>query len=60
MSHFVRDDVRFREIASGAEPVLELMEKTQVDINASIFGTIERTGRAAGETAAGLNDVCEE
>lgn len=28
MSHFVRDDVRFSEIASGAEPVFELMEKT--------------------------------
>jgi hypothetical protein len=37
-----------------------LTKKTEVDVNPSILRTIERTGCATGETAAGLNHVREE
>src|SRR6266480_1399112 len=60
MSNFVRDDVGLCEIASCTQALLELTEKTEVDINASILRTIERTGGAAGEPATGLNQVREE
>ena len=60
MSNFVGDDVGLCEIASGTQAFLELTEKTEVDVNASILRTIERTGRATGEAAAGLNQVGEE
>src|SRR5215475_4805647 len=60
MSNFVRYDVRLREIASCTQAVLEFTKKSQVDVNASIFWTIERTGRAAGEPAAGPSLVREE
>jgi hypothetical protein len=60
MSNFVGYDVRLCEIASRTQALLELTEKTEVDINASIFWTIERTARTTGEPAAGLNQVGEE
>jgi hypothetical protein len=60
MSNFVGYNVGLCEIASRTQAFLELTEKTEVDINASILRTIERTGRATGEPAAGLNQVGEE
>ena len=60
MSNFVCDDVGLREVASCPQAVLELTEKTEVDVNAPILRTIERTGCAAGEATAGLNQVREE
>src|SRR5262245_7184415 len=60
MSNFVRDDVRLREIATCAEALLEFTEKAEVDVNASILRTIERTGGPTGEAATGLNHICEE
>ena len=57
MTNFVGDYVRFREIASCTQALLEFTEKTEVDVNASILRTIERTGGAAGEAAARLNHV---
>src|SRR6478609_6774959 len=60
MSNFVGDNVRLCESAACTQPFLELTEKTEVDVNPSILRTIERTGCATGETAAGLNHVREE
>ena len=60
MSNFVGDDIGLCEIASCAQAFLELTEKTEVDVNASILRTLERTGGATGEPAAGLNQVREE
>ena len=60
MSNFVRDDVGLRKIASCTQAILEFMEKTQVDVNASIFWTIERTSGPAREPAAGPNLVRED
>jgi hypothetical protein len=60
MSNFVRYDVGLREIASCTQAVLEFVEKSQVDVNASIFWTIERTSGPAREPAAGPNLVREE
>src|SRR5262245_24708789 len=53
MTNFMRDHVGLCEIASGTQAVLEFMEKSKVDVNALVFRTIERTGRATGETATG-------
>src|SRR5512132_74963 len=60
MSNFVGDNVGLCEIASCTQAFLELTEKTEVDVNASILRTIEWTGGATGEAAAGLNHVREE
>src|SRR5262245_52482495 len=60
MSDFVGDDVSLGKIATCTEAFLELTEKTEIDINAPIFRTIERPGRATGETATRLNHVCKE
>src|SRR6266513_6000127 len=60
MSNLVGDNVALGEIASCTQAFLELTEKTEVDVNASISRTIERTGCAAGEATAGLNQVREE
>jgi hypothetical protein len=60
MSNFVGDDVGLCEIPSRAETILELTKKTEIDVNASILRTIERTGGATGEPAAGLNQVREK
>src|SRR6185312_8171178 len=60
MSNFVGDDVGLCEIASCTQAFLELTEKTEVDVNASILRTIKRTSGAAGEPATGLNQVREE
>jgi len=60
MSNFVGYDVGLCEVASRTQAFLELTEKTEVDINASIFRTIERTARTTGEPAAGLSQVGEE
>src|SRR5215471_13950954 len=60
MSHFMRDDVGLCEISSGTQALLEFIEKPEIDVNAPIFRTIERTSRATGETTAGLSLVCEE
>ena len=50
VSDLVRDDVGLREIAGCAEAFMEHPEKTEVDVNASIFRAIEWTAGAAGET----------
>src|SRR5512132_2129721 len=60
MSNFVCDDVGLCKIASCPQAFLELTEKTEVDVNAPILRTIERTGSATSEPAAGLNQVREE
>ena len=60
MSNFVRYDVGLREIASCTQAALEFMEKSQVDLNASIFWTIERTSGPARKSAAGPSLVREE
>src|SRR6478752_767294 len=60
MPNFMGDHVGFCEIASCTQAFLELTKKTEVDVNLSILRTIERTGCATGETAAGLNHVREE
>src|SRR5262249_44817755 len=60
MPNFVRYNVGLCEIASCTQAFLELTEKAEVDVNTSILRTIERTGGAAGEAAAGLNHVREE
>ena len=60
MPNFVGYDVRFREITSGTQALLELTEKTEVDVNALILRTIERTARATGESAPGPHHVREE
>src|SRR5215475_4715522 len=60
MSNFVRYDVGLREIPSCTQAALEFMEKSQVDVNASIFWTIERTSGPAREPAAGPSLVREE
>src|SRR4029078_5443462 len=57
MSNFVRYDVGLRKIAACTQALLEFTEKTEVDVNTSIWRTIERPGGAAGEAAAGLNHV---
>src|SRR5262249_37110129 len=60
MANFMRDYVRLREIASGTETILEFAKKSEVDVNASIFWTIKRTGGAASEPATGPGLVCKE
>ena len=60
MSNFVGYDVGLCEIASCTQAFLELTEKTEVDVNVSIFWTIERTGCATSEPAAGLNQIREK
>src|SRR5262245_37369559 len=60
MSHFMCYDIRLREIASGTEASLKFTKKTEVDVNALILRAIERTGRATGEPASGLNHIREE
>src|SRR6476469_6720130 len=60
MPNFVCNNVGLRKIASCAQASLEFTEKSEVDVNASIFRTIERTGGATGEPAAGLNRIREE
>jgi len=53
MPNFVRNDVGLCEIPSCTQALLQYTVKTKVDINASIFRAIKRTGRATGESAAG-------
>jgi len=60
MSNFVGYHIGLCEIASCTQAFLELTEKTEVDVDASILRTIERTGCTTGEPAAGLNHIREE
>jgi hypothetical protein len=52
MPDLVRDDVGLREVARRAEAFMQHAVEGEVDVNAPIFGAIERTARSAGEAAA--------
>src|SRR5678815_1024076 len=60
MANFVGYDVGLCGIASCTQAFLELTDTTEVEVDLSILRTIERTGCATGEPAAGLNHVREE
>src|SRR6188472_2287171 len=60
MSNFVGYHIGLCEIASCTQAFPEQTVKTEVDVNASIVRTIERTARATGEPAAGPSLVREE
>src|SRR5262249_52154147 len=60
MSNFMCNNVCLREIATGTQPLLEFVKKSEVDVNTSIFWTIKRTGGTTGKPAAGPSLVCEE
>ena len=54
------DHVGLGEIAGRAEPLLQLVEEAEVEIDLLVERTVERPGRGAGEPAAGLHLVAEE
>ena len=56
----MRNDVSLRKIAACTEASLEFTEKTEIDVNAPIFWTIERSGGATREAATGPGLVCEQ
>ena len=45
MSHLMRQHVRAREIARRAEPILELLEETEIEVDQSILRTVKGAGR---------------
>src|SRR5258708_29519201 len=60
MPEFVGDDIGLRELAGGAEAAIQLIEKTEIDVDPFVFGTIERTGGGARSAASGLRGVAEQ
>ncbi len=60
VAHLVRDHVGLGEIARRAEAVLQLAIEGQVDVDAMVIGTIERTHRRLREAARGLHRAGEE
>ena len=55
MSDFVRNDVGARKIAGRAEALRQLVEKSEVEVDVLVAGTIERSRRRAREAAGGLD-----
>src|SRR6267154_4775519 len=60
MPEFVGDDISLRELAGGAEATIELIEKTELDVDPFVFRTIERPGGGARSAAFGLRGVAEQ
>jgi hypothetical protein len=44
MTKFVRDNVSLRELAWRSEPAIELIEKTEVNVNLFVLRAVERSG----------------
>src|SRR6185369_7991746 len=60
MADFMSQDVGLREFTRGAEALLELVVKTEIDIHLFIARTVERAGGGFRAAAAGLRVVAEE
>src|SRR6267154_2652809 len=60
MPEFVGDYIGLGELAGGAEAAIQLIEKTQIDVDPFVFGTIERPGGRARSAASGLRGVTEQ
>src|SRR6267154_5637281 len=60
MPEFVGDDIGLRELAGGAKAAIQLIEKTEIDVDPFVFGTIERPGGGARSAASGLRGVTKQ
>src|ERR1051325_81413 len=60
MTDLVGDHVRLREVAGRAEPIAELAEEVEVEIDALVAGTIERTDGRFRHPARGAHRAGEE
>src|SRR5205085_1943138 len=57
MAYFVRDDVRAREVARGAEALAELLKESKIEIHAAVLRTVERARRRLRHAARRVNRV---
>jgi hypothetical protein len=55
VADLVRDDVRLREVAGGAEPVAQLAEEVEVDVHLGVGRAVEGPHRRGRRTAAGVH-----
>src|SRR6185295_19905286 len=55
MSDLVRDHISLSEIAGRAELLFEVAIERQIDVDLLVAGAVERTCRASGRAARGLN-----
>src|SRR6187455_1989179 len=55
MAKFVRDDVRFGEVAGSAEAAAQFVEEPEIEIHIMIGGTVKRTADRLSESARRLN-----
>src|SRR5258708_6081054 len=60
MPEFVRDYIGLGELAGSAEAAIQLIEKTEIDVDPFVFRTIERPGGGACSAASGLRGVTEQ
>ena len=60
VTELVRDHVRLREVARGFEPACQLVEEPEIEVDAVVAGTIERTGRRLREAARGVDRVTKQ
>src|SRR5262249_29602458 len=60
MADLVRDDVGAREIAGRAESLAQLAEESQIQVDAAVRWTVERTGRRLRQAARRLNRIAEQ
>src|ERR1700730_5023852 len=57
---FVRQNVSLRKLPRRSEAAIQLIEKTEVDVNLFVLRTIKRTGRGLCSAASGLRVVAEK
>ncbi len=60
VAELVRDHVGPREVAGGAELLLQLVEEGEVEIDLAVAGTVERADRRRRRPAGGLRAIVEE
>ena len=60
MAELVGDHVGFREIAGRPEPLRQLVEETQVEVDLAIAGPVERAGRRFRRAARRLDGIAKE
>src|SRR5690349_23471454 len=58
--YLVRDDVGAREVSGRSETVAELLEKAEIEVYASIVGTVERSRRRLRHAATRIDRIAEE
>src|SRR5690242_15262114 len=60
MPDFVRQYVGTGEITRRAKSILQLVEKTQIQIHQAVLRAVERTSRRFGRAAGRLNRIAEQ